>query len=98
MSKKYSILVACRTGMGSSMMLKIKINQVVRENKFPFEFSHDVIDAAKGLDPDLLITMEDLVPDVKDDVRNIIGIKDIMDKNEIKTKLQNFLDQQNPAS
>lgn len=98
MNKKYSVLVACRTGMGSSMMLKIKINQVVRENKFPFEVSHDVIDAAKGLDPDLLITMEDLVPDVKNDVRNIIGIKDIMDKNEIKTKLQNFLGQQNPAS
>ncbi|BDR59686.1 PTS sugar transporter subunit IIB [Xylocopilactobacillus apicola] len=94
MSKKFSILVACRTGMGSSMMLKIKVNQVVKENNFPFEVSHDVIDSAKGIDPDLLITMEDLVPDVKDDVRQVIGIKDLTDKEEIKTKLQNFLDQQ----
>ncbi|WP_029507964.1 PTS sugar transporter subunit IIB [Loigolactobacillus coryniformis] len=90
----YSALVACRTGMGSSMMLKIKVGQVVRENKLPFDVSHDVIDAAKGLDPDLLITMEDLVPDVKDDVRDIIGIRDLTDKKEIKEKLQSFLSKQ----
>ncbi|ATO56339.1 PTS ascorbate transporter subunit IIB [Loigolactobacillus coryniformis subsp. coryniformis] len=94
MSKIYSALVACRTGMGSSMMLKIKVGQVVRENKLPFDVSHDVIDAAKGLDPDLLITMEDLVPDVKDDVRDIIGIRDLTDKKEIKEKLQSFLSKQ----
>ncbi|AXX65367.1 PTS sugar transporter subunit IIB [Bombilactobacillus bombi] len=98
MSKIYSALIACRTGMGSSMMLKIKVNQVVRENKFPFDVAHDVIDAAKGINPDLLITMEDLVPDVKGEVRNIIGIKDLTDKAEIKEKLQKFLNDQNDNS
>lgn len=91
----YRVLVACRTGMGSSMMLKIKIDQVVRQNNLPFDVSHDVIDAAKGFDPDLLVTMADLVPDVKDDVRAVIGITDLTDKEEIETKLKGFLSNQN---
>lgn len=98
MAKKFSALVACRTGMGSSMMLNIKVTQVVRENKFPIEVSHDVIDAAKGIDPDVLITMVDLVPDVKDEVRQVIGIKDLTDKEEIKEKLAGWLAEQGDAS
>jgi PTS system ascorbate-specific IIB component len=98
MAKKYSVLVACRTGMGSSMMLKIKVGQVARENGFPLDVSHDVIDAAKGMDPDLLITMADLVPDVQGDVRHVIGIKDLTDKEEIKTKLEEFLKSQGEDS
>ena len=38
-------LVVCRTGMGSSMMLRIKLEQVIGENKFPIEMEHDVLSA-----------------------------------------------------
>ena len=35
--KKFHALVCCRAGMGSSMMLKIKIDQVIKENDLPIE-------------------------------------------------------------
>ena len=33
----YKALVCCRAGMGSSMLLKIKADQVIKENNFPIE-------------------------------------------------------------
>ena len=30
-------LVMCRTGMGSSLMLKIKLEKIIQENNFPLE-------------------------------------------------------------
>ena len=34
-------LIVCRTGMGSSMMLRIKVDQVIRENGYQLELVHD---------------------------------------------------------
>lgn len=55
--KTYSALIACRTGMGSSMMLKIKVDQVVRKNHYPLEVQHSTLDDVKSFKGDLLITM-----------------------------------------
>ena len=30
----HKALIACRAGVGSSLMLKIKVNEVIRENDF----------------------------------------------------------------
>ena len=87
----YNALVACRTGMGSSMMLKIKIDQVIRANKFPIEVSHSTLDAVRGFKGDLLITMSDVAKDMEGSVPYIIGINNLMDKEEIQSKLQAFL-------
>lgn len=84
-------LIACRTGMGSSMMLKIKVDQVVRENDYPIEVEHNTLDAVNSFKGDLLITMNDVVADVRDKVPYVIGIQNLMDKKEIKEKLELFL-------
>jgi len=86
-----TVLIACRTGMGSSMMLKIKVDQVIRENKYPIKAEHNTIDAVGQFRGDLLITMADLVPDMEGKVKYIIGIQNLMDKKEIKEKLEKFL-------
>lgn len=84
-------LIACRTGMGSSMMLKIKVNQVIKENKFPIKVQHDSIDAVGHFNGDLLITMNDLKQEMEGKVPYVIGINNLMDKVEIKEKLLIFL-------
>jgi len=85
-------LIACRTGMGSSMMLKIKVDQVLRENNIEMEVTHDDINAVSTFSGDILITMADLVPEMKGRVKYVIGIENLMDKNEIKTKLLEVFD------
>lgn len=88
----YSALVACRTGMGSSMMLKIKVEQVIRENNWDISVEHNEVSAVQYFNGDLLITMADLAEEMSGKPFAVIGIKDLMDKDEIKAKLQNFLD------
>ena len=53
----FKALIACRTGMGSSMMLKIKVDQVIRANKFPIELIHGTLSDVKSFEGDLLITV-----------------------------------------
>ncbi|GAA3011384.1 PTS sugar transporter subunit IIB [Tetragenococcus solitarius] len=93
MSEMKKALIACRTGMGSSMMLKIKVDQIVRKNNFPLEVEHGTLDDVKGFRGDLIITMTDVADDLKGQAPNVIGVDNLMDKNEIETKLKEFFDQ-----
>ena len=80
----YKALVCCRAGMGSSMLLKIKADQVISENGYPIQTEH-------GFSGDLVITMDDLADELKDKVPYALGIRNIMDKVEMKSKMEEFL-------
>lgn len=92
MAQMKKALVSCRTGMGSSMMLKIKVEQVCAKNDFPLEVEHDVMDAIPNFKGDLLITMSDLADDIRAEGYPfyIIGINNLMDKQEIEDKIREF--------
>ncbi len=89
----HKALVACRAGVGSSLMLKIKVNEVVKEHKFPIQVEHSSLDGIPGFDGDLVITLVDVAQELsgKGLKQHIIGIKNIVDKNEIYEKLSAFL-------
>lgn len=88
----YRALVACRAGMGSSILLKIKVDQVIKENNFPIETEHGNLDSLIGFNGDLVVTMEDLAEELHNQVKYAVGIRNIVDKDEIKQKLEAFLD------
>lgn len=75
-------LVACRAGVGSSLMLKIKVNEVVKENNYPIQVEHSSLDGLNGFDGDMVITLIDVAEelDQKGIPQKIIGIRNIMDK------------------
>ena len=87
----YKALVCCRAGMGSSMLLKIKADQVIKENNFPIQTEHGNLDSLVGFNGDLVITMDDLAGELKDRVPYALGIRNIVDKVEMKAKLEAFL-------
>lgn len=88
----YKALVCCRAGMGSSMLLKIKADQVIKENNFPIETEHGNLDSLIGFNGDLVITMDDLSNELKDKVPYALGIRNIVDKEEMKKKIEEFLE------
>ena len=88
-------LVMCRTGMGSSLMLKNKLEKIIEENHFPLELEHDVLSGFVGHHPDVIITMSDLVDEFKDSGCYVIGIKDIMDVDYMTQELKKFFEQSN---
>ena len=85
----HKALVACRAGVGSSLMLKIKVKEVVRENNFPIEVEHSSLDGLAGFDGDIVITLVDVADELikKNIPQKVVGISNIVDKNEIKEKL-----------
>ena len=87
----YNALVCCRAGMGSSMLLKIKADQVINENNLPIVTEHGNLDSLIGFNGDLIITMEDLTEELKDLVPYEVGVRNIMNKTEILEKLKEFL-------
>lgn len=87
----YKALVCCRAGMGSSMLLKIKADQVIKENDFPITTEHGNLDSLVGFTGDLIITMDDLTEELKDKVPYALGIRNIVDKEEMKAKMETFL-------
>ena len=84
-------LVMCRTGMGSSMMLCIKLNKIIAKNNLPLELVHDVFSGAGSHHADLIIVMDDLVEEFKNSSQYVIGIKDIVDTNYMEQELRKFL-------
>ncbi|MCY7171191.1 PTS sugar transporter subunit IIB [Streptococcus gallolyticus subsp. gallolyticus] len=89
----HKALVACRAGVGSSLMLKIKVEEVVRENNFPLEVEHSSLDGLPGFTGDIVITLIDVAEELADKhiPQKIVGINSVVDKEEIKTKLENVL-------
>lgn len=87
----YKALVCCRAGMGSSMLLKIKADQVIRENGFPIQTEHGNLDSLIGFNGDLVITMDDLSHELQGKVPYALGIRNIVDKEEMKKKMEEYL-------
>lgn len=44
----YKVLVVCCVGVGLSLMLKIKVNEVVKENNFLLEVEYLFLDGVLG--------------------------------------------------
>jgi len=87
----HKALVCCRAGMGSSMMLKIKVDQVIKENDFDIQTEHGNLDSLNGFTGDLVITMDDLAKELQGKDFYSLGVLNIMNKTEIKEKLELFL-------
>ena len=57
-------LIMCRTGMGSSMMLKIKVDKLIDKNGYPMDVTHDAFSGFAGQqNVDIIITMEMCIRD-----------------------------------
>ena len=86
-------LVMCRTGMGSSMMLCIKLNKIISKNNLPMELEHDGFSGVASHNADVIIVMDDLVEEFKDTDKYVIGIKDIVDTDYMERELKKYFDQ-----
>lgn len=93
---KYKGLVTCRAGMGSSIMLRTQMNNVIKENDLPITLDQAKLDAVPGFKGELIISFTDVADNLRDKVSDkyIIGIKNMMDKDEMLKKLNDFLNTQ----
>lgn len=87
-------LIMCRTGMGSSMMLKIKVEKLIDKKGYPMDVTHDAFRGFAGQqNVDIIITMEDLIDEFKGSSAYVIGVKDITDTEFMEQELDKYFAQ-----
>lgn len=87
----YKALVACKAGMGSSMMLKIKADQVIKEDELPIVTQHGSLDSIADFKGDLILTQSDFADRVDTHGVYVASVDNILDKDEIKAVLEDFI-------
>lgn len=87
------ILAVCGFGVGSSMVLKMTLDKVAKELNLDADIENTDIETAKATKADVYFTSKELASDLRESTSNpVIPIKKYMDKEEVKTALEDYLD------
>jgi PTS system ascorbate-specific IIB component len=75
------ILTVCGNGIGSSLMLAMKVDEICKENNIKADVESTDFDSAKGKKADLLITIKELA--VQLEGRNVAIVRSYTNKEKI---------------
>jgi len=81
------ILSVCGNGLGSSLILKMAVEKVLKSENIKANVVVSDLGNAKGLDADYIVASPEIADRLKEHKATVIAIKNMMDKNEIKEKL-----------
>lgn len=85
------IMAVCGSGLGSSFMVEMNVNEVLSELGLRgYEVSHSSLADATADQADIFITARDL-EDSASHLPNLIVLDALFDKDELKAKLQEKL-------
>lgn len=86
------ILVCCGVGVGSSFMMEMNVNKVLKElGVTGVDVSHSDLTSAKGSNAEVFIATRDLADGLRGLDGELIELQSMIDMNELKTKLQDTL-------
>lgn len=85
------IVVACANGAGSSLMIKFKVEKIMKDLGVTATVHHCAIAEAKSIVPqyDVVVTALNFVKmfDFAKDKVHVIGVKNVLSEQEIKEKI-----------
>ncbi|WP_368486994.1 PTS sugar transporter subunit IIB [Spiroplasma sp. DGKH1] len=89
------ILCACGNGMGSSMIIKIKVEQVLSELNVEGTVETASVGEAKGIGDnfDIVLCSTYLADDLGDLHAKVIGLANLLDEKAIKSALAQEINQ-----
>lgn len=86
------ILVCCGSGLGSSFMIEMNIENVLRELGINgVEVSHSDLSSAKGIQADIYVATKDLSSRLEGLGGEVVSLNNMIDSNELKEKLVEVL-------
>ncbi|PAB00771.1 PTS sugar transporter subunit IIB [Enterococcus canintestini] len=86
------ILAVCGFGVGSSMVLKMSIDKVIKEMGIKATVENTDLSTAKATSADVYFTSNELLPELKKAVKApVYPVKKYMDKQEVKEQMEKFL-------
>ena len=85
------ILAVCGMGFGSSMMLKMTLEKVLKEKGIKADVQTADFSTAGSESADLIFTNEEFGRQLAGGVVPVVAIKNIVDVNEVREKLESAL-------
>ncbi|MBA4551803.1 MULTISPECIES: PTS sugar transporter subunit IIB [Thermoactinomyces] len=86
------ILVVCGNGLGSSFIMELNVKKALNELGKEAEVGHTDLATARSEEADLYIGAQDIISQLDDGTRNIVALENVMNLEEIKTKIAPYLD------
>ena len=91
----YKILVACGAGIGSSMIMKRNVQNIMNEAGVEYEVTHESIGTAKANanQYDLIFTLKPMVQHFSnvEDQSKVIGLANVVAKDELEVAINELL-------
>ena len=87
------ILTVCGAGQGSSLILKMNVQDVIDEIGLDADVDNSKISTAKNSGADLILAGEFHEDALEGFEVPVITVSDFMDNEEIKSKIQDFLEE-----
>lgn len=88
------ILAVCGFGVGSSMILRMSIEKVLKQMGIDAEVENTDINDARGAKCDAIFTSEELLKEIKGSVNvPVYSVKKYMDLEEVKASVEKFLNE-----
>ena len=88
--KNFKAMICCPAGVGSSILLKLRMDAVISRCQLPFTTRHGSIDMLDGFDGDLVITLASMRDKLPEQSRDVIVIDNMFDEAEIENKLTEY--------
>lgn len=86
------VLAVCGFGVGSSMVLKMTLDKVVKELGIEATVENTDIATAKATDADVYFTSAELEPDLEESTdKPVYAVKRYMDKAEVGARMKEYL-------
>lgn len=85
------LLVCCGSGLGSSFMIEMNINKVLKELGVKAEVDHTDLSSAQGMKADIYIGTRDIASQLTSLGGEVVSLNSMIDLNELKTKLNEAL-------
>lgn len=81
------VLAVCGMGLGTALLLKMNIEEVLKDAGIEAKVEAADISIARGPNVDLIITSPGLAPQLGDISAKIVTIHSFFDKNEMREKV-----------
>lgn len=85
------ILVCCGSGLGSSFMIQMNIEKVMKELKIDALVDHADLSSAKGMKSDIYVGTRDIASQLNGLGGEVISLNSMIDKKELTEKLKETL-------
>ena len=85
------VLTVCGAGVGSSMMLKLFTEKILKEEKIEAVINATDIGSVSGGDADVIITTPELAELLRNVNGKVITLANLMDKETLKKELLQFI-------